>query len=325
MTAMGEKHLRRSILSLLLEAFPRGVSGEHIAAVTSVSRVAVWKEVQKLKAEGFPIVSSHIGYRLSFLPDSFDPDFLEPYLLQEVPGIQVIFREEVDSTNTLLRTCAEQGAPEGTLCLAELQRKGRGRRGRSWFSLPGKSLTFSLLLRPRLPLSVCPAVALLAGVALSRVLEDLGLSPELKWPNDVLLRGKKVSGILLETSTDLDEVSWMVLGVGVNVNLEEHELSPLLFSATSLLVEKGEPVPRVFVLRRFLFHFFEGYRQWKETGDFAPWIFEYNRRFTLIGKPVVVSGGKRLVSGIARRVDARGALWLEKDGKEFSITWGEIL
>ncbi|MBC7218450.1 MAG: biotin--[acetyl-CoA-carboxylase] ligase, partial [Candidatus Caldatribacterium sp.] len=251
MRTMSGQSLRRNLLSLLLEVFPGSISGEHIAARSRVSRVAVWKEVQKLKAEGFPVDASRSGYRLLALPDSFDPDFLEPYLLREIEGVQVVFKDEMDSTNTYLKALAEQGAPEGTLCITENQKKGRGRRGRSWFSLPGKSLTFSLLLRPHLPLSVCPSLALLAGLALAEALEELGFSPRLKWPNDVLLGEKKVSGILLETSTDLDEASWIVLGVGVNVNLGKEDLASLPFQATSLFLEKGVPLSRIEILRRF--------------------------------------------------------------------------
>ncbi|MEN3203726.1 MAG: biotin--[acetyl-CoA-carboxylase] ligase [Atribacterota bacterium] len=321
---MNGKNLRRSILSLLLEAFPQDVSGEHIASLAGVSRVAVWKVVQELKAQGFPVAASRKGYRLLTIPDSFDPDVLEPYLAQEVQGIQVVYEEEVDSTNTRLKTLAEGGAPEGTLFVAESQTRGRGRRGRSWFSLPGKSLTFSLLLRPCLSPEVCPSLALLAGIALSKALEDLGFSPKLKWPNDLLLAGKKVAGILLETATDLDEVPWVVLGVGVNVNLKEEEVLPLPFPATSLRMERGEPVLRVLVLRRFLVHFFEDYREWKQSGDFSPWVAEYNHRFAFMGKSVTVSGGRELVSGVVRGVDARGALRLEKDGEEVALTWGEI-
>lgn len=321
---MSGKNLRRSILSLLLEAFPRGVSGERIASLSGVSRVAVWKGVQELKAQGFPVASSRKGYCLLTIPDSFDPDFLEPYLAQEVQGIQVVYEEEVDSTNTRLKALAERGAPEGTLFVAESQTRGRGRRGRSWFSLPGKSLTFSLLLRPRLSPEVCPSLALLAGVALAKALEDLGFLPELKWPNDLLLAGKKAAGILLETATDLDEVPWVVLGVGVNVNLREEEMLSLPFSATSLQVERGEPVLRVLVLRRFLVHFFEDYRKWKQSGDFSPWVAEYNRRFAFMGKSVTVLGGREPVSGVVRGVDARGALRLKKHGEAVTLTWGEI-
>lgn len=320
---MDGQGLRRSILSLLLEVFPESISGERIAASCSVSRVAVWKEIQRLREDGFPVIPSRAGYRLASLPDRFDSEFLEAYL-REIPGVQVIFKEEIDSTNTFLR--AHVGDfPEGTLCIAERQLQGRGRRGRSWFSLERKSLAFSLLLRPSLSLEACPAVTLLAGLALARALEGLGFSPGLKWPNDVLLREKKVAGILLETSTDLDVVPWAVLGVGVNVNLTEDDLSSLPFVATSLFVEKGAPVLRVSVLRHFLSYFFESYRKWKESGDFTPWVSEYNCRFIFSGKHVTVAGGKEPVSGIARRVDARGALWIEKDGKELAITWGEIV
>lgn len=324
MRTMGGRHLRRSVLALLLEAFPESVSGERMACRLQVSRVAVWKVIQSLREEGFPVAASRGGYRLLELPDVFDPDFLEPYLGSAVSGIRVVYENEVDSTNTRLKTLAEEGAPEGTLYIAERQTKGRGRRGRSWFSLPGKSLTFSVLLRPSLPPAACPSITLLAGLSLAQALEDLGFCPELKWPNDVLLGGKKVAGILLEASTDLDMVAFLVLGVGVNVSLERDDLAGLPFQATSLSVEGGQPLPRVAVLRQFLARFFTAYRKWETTGDFTPWIPEYHRRSPFLGHPVTIFLGEDQVSGIARRVDGSGALWIAKGSEEQRIHWGEI-
>jgi BirA family biotin operon repressor/biotin-[acetyl-CoA-carboxylase] ligase len=284
--------------------------------------VAVWKEVQNLKSLGFPIVSSHSGYRLVGFPDRFEPEFLEPYLEEKVQGIEVIYKEEVDSTNTFLRRFAEN-AREGTLCIAERQTQGRGRRGRSWFSLEGKSLTFSLLLRPNLPLGSCVLCTLLAGLSLGRALRSLGFPAELKWPNDVLLRGKKVAGVLLEAESDFDCVPLMVLGVGVNVNLTREDLAALPF-ATSLYAEEGRKIPRIEVLRAFLSHFIPEYVRLRETGDFSSWVLEYNAMCTILGQEITVLGGKEKIRGIAKRVDASGALWVEEGGEERPITWGEI-
>jgi BirA family biotin operon repressor/biotin-[acetyl-CoA-carboxylase] ligase len=194
------------LLDLLEESYQ---SGEALARRLGVSRAAVSKEARRLLAEGFPVEVSRLGYRIrpgTPLPHLFQPEgrLGRPYRYLGRAG----------STQDVLRAWAEAGAPHGALVLAEVQERGRGRRGRPWESRPGDSLTFSLLLRPALPLSALSLLPLLAGLAL---FEAVGVGG-LKWPNDLLAPdGRKLAGILLEAKAEGEEVAYALLGVGVNV------------------------------------------------------------------------------------------------------------
>jgi BirA family biotin operon repressor/biotin-[acetyl-CoA-carboxylase] ligase len=194
------------LLDLLDETYQRG---ETLADRLGVSRAAVSKEAKRLLAEGFPVEVGRRGYRIS-------PGTPLPHLFQPEGRLGKPYRYlgRVGSTQDILRAWAEAGAPEGALVLAEVQERGRGRRGRPWESRPGESLTFSLLLRPALPLSALSLLPLLAGLAL---FEAVGLGG-LKWPNDLLAPdGRKLAGVLLEAKAEGEEVAYALLGVGVNV------------------------------------------------------------------------------------------------------------
>lgn len=316
---------REEILKLLLLAYPSFISGEEVAHKLGVSRVAVWKEIQKLKARGFPVASGRQGYALLSLPDVLDPPYL-CCLLADQPFVQkLVVEKELFSTNTQAKLLAQQGAPEGTLVICEHQKSGRGRMGRSWFSLPGKSLTFSLVVRPPLPPPVS-SLALLVGLALAWTLETRGFSPQLKWPNDLLLQGKKVAGVLLESSLEMDLVDYLVVGVGVNLNLLPDEFpSSLREQATSLYIVSGKEWSRVEFLRKFLAVFAPQYHNWKKEGVFTPWIEDYERRSFLRGKKVCASWGKESLEGVAEGIEQDGSLILRvANGERRTLAWGEV-
>ncbi|MER3536807.1 MAG: biotin--[acetyl-CoA-carboxylase] ligase, partial [Thermus sp.] len=270
-----------ALLPLLTETFQ---SGEALARRLGVSRAAVHKEARRLRAEGYPVEVSREGYRLS-------PGAPAPHLLSYPYPFHYLGR--VDSTQDVLRGLARSGAPEGSLVLAEVQEKGRGRRGRVWLSEPGKSLTFSLLLKPSLPLSGLGLLPLLAGVALAEAVGVGGL----KWPNDLLSPdGRKMAGVLLEAEVQGEEVAFALLGVGINV------LSAP--SGAAALAEWGFANRRE-VLARFLERFFALY----------PLLFEpqalldrWRERSLTLGRRVRVVTPKGLVEGVAEEVLPDGSL-----------------
>lgn len=270
-----------ALLPLLTEAFQ---SGEALARCLSVSRAAVHKEARKLQAEGYPVEVSRQGYRLS-------PGTPAPHLLAYPHPFHYLGR--VGSTQDVLRDLAKAGAEEGSLVLAEIQEKGRGRRGRAWISEPGKSLTFSLLLRPSLPLSWLGLLPLLAGVALAEAVGVGGL----KWPNDLLSPdGRKIAGVLLEAEVQGEEVAFALLGVGINV------LSAPPGAAA--LSEWGLKSRRE-VLERFLERFFALYPL---LSDPEALLRRWREGSLTLGRRVRVQTPRGLVEGMAEDILPDGSL-----------------
>lgn len=223
------------------------VSGEDLSARCGVTRAAVWKQIQKLRGMGYAIEGvPSTGYRLVAAPDSLDADEVLPGRTPERIGTRVLLLGETTSTNDDAWRLAREGAPEGSIVIAECQTGGKGRKGRLWISPKGVNLYTSIVLRPPLPPSQVSLLTLLAGVVVAEVIrEDHGIEAGIKWPNDVLIGGKKVAGILSEMSAEADRVHFLVLGIGVNLNMTEEMFPPdLLQPATSLFLVTGTKVDR---------------------------------------------------------------------------------
>jgi BirA family biotin operon repressor/biotin-[acetyl-CoA-carboxylase] ligase len=238
-------------------------------------------------------------------------------------GQHVVHRASVGSTNDLGRELAEQGADEGTLVIAEEQTAGRGRRGRAWLAPPGTSLLMSLILRPRLPHDKVPQLTMISGLAVQQaIVETTGLVARLKWPNDVLVRGSKVGGILTEASSLGQVVQYVVLGMGVNVNLAPKDL-PAAFSATSIAHELGRAVPRLPLLQRVLEHLEARYLG---LGRGTSPLDDWSAALETLGKSVLVSTSHGRYEGLATAVDQSGALLLRlPDGQTKRVLAGEVL
>jgi len=273
------------LLDLLDETYQRG---ETLADRLGVSRAAVSKEAKRLLAEGFPVEVGRRGYRIR-------PGTPLPHLFQPKGRLGKPYRYlgRVGSTQDILRAWAEAGAPEGALVLAEVQERGRGRRGRPWESRPGESLTFSLLLRPALPLSALSLLPLLSGLAL---FEAVGLGG-LKWPNDLLAPdGRKLAGVLLEAKAEGEEVAYALLGVGVNVAWAPE-------GAASL--QEFGPYSRREVLLAFLRHL-EALLPLLEDPETL--LARYRQASSTLGQRVRVETPKGRVEGVAEDLLPDGSL-----------------
>ncbi len=231
------------ILKILKETKQQYVSGEDLSNLLGISRTAVWKRIDALKKEGFDIeASTKLGYSLGKREDPYGRLTVQSGIKGSMIGENLKFRAEIDSTNTELKKMAANGALEGTVVLAEAQSSGRGRRGKNWMSKPDMGIWMSILLRPLIHPSQVQTITLAASVAVVRALEKHSVSGlGIKWPNDILINGKKVCGILTELSAEADRVEWVVLGIGLNVNhLEKDFPDDLKSSATSLRLSCGE-------------------------------------------------------------------------------------
>ena len=231
-----------------LRANSDGVSGAEIAEQLGVTRAAIWGRIEELRQLGYDIEAGpHFGYRLVSAPDALHADDLLARLGKtKIVGRDIRVFEQTTSTNDVIEKLARDGVKEGAVVFAESQTKGRGRLGRAWMSPARKGLWFSVLLRPDLRPQETTRLTVASAAALRRAIQsETGLDPEIKWPNDILIRGKKVAGILTELSAELDRVKHVILGIGVDVNLGANEFpAELRKTATSLKIESGKAISR---------------------------------------------------------------------------------
>ncbi len=216
---------------------------------------------------------------------------LAVFINTQVIGRHILSEKIVDSTNRLAMDCGQQGAPEGLVAVADSQTGGRGRLDHAWFSPPGRNLYFSVLLRPQVAPAILPQLAMVAAVALRRALASLlpNLSCQLKWPNDVWMQGRKISGILCESACPTDGVPHVVIGIGLNVNVSMEELpEPLRNTATSLRILTGRGWNREQVLATVLNELERAVEVWLAAGSLRPFQTEWQRHSLLAGQMIRV-------------------------------------
>lgn len=316
------------LLDHLKKHMSQWVSGEQISNQLGISRTAIWKQINRLKSDGHDIDSApKKGYRLTAEADLMGIDAIQAQLKTQVmgqPAIHVF--PTTDSTNLQAKILAGQGAAEGTVVVADTQSHGRGRRGRTWFSPPGRSIYTSLILRPPMAPFQAPQITLMTAVAVTRTLNrTAGLDAKIKWPNDILVRGKKVAGILTEISTEMDVVDFVVVGVGVNVNTRLEEIPPEIGDiATSILIESGVGVSRPTLLCSLLKDFEVCYEQLKDEG-FGPIMNQWREMTDIIGQKVYVDVLDTRHTGTVEAVDDDGVLILKDDqGDTHRIFSGDV-
>ncbi len=301
------------ILLALRRAGAAGVSGVELAHELGISRAAVWARIEELRRLGYEIEASPVhGYRLLSAPDLLHADDLLARLGKtRVIGRDVRVFEQTTSTSDVVEKLARDGVAEGVVVFAESQTRGRGRLGRKWFSPARKGLWFSVLLRPPLRPQETTQLTIAAATALVRAIKaQTGLDPEIKWPNDILIRGKKVAGILTELSAELDRTKYVVLGIGINVNVSAKEFpSDLRRIATSLRIETGRFIDRAELATRLLRELDDDY--WRVcSGQFDTIADEWARYCTTLGRYVVIRVGNRTIEGRAEALAPDGALLL---------------
>jgi len=322
-------NLRNEILSALRLHIGEWVSGETLSDKLNVSRTTIWKELKKLQTGGYLIESStKKGYRFIAPPDIVSPEEVLPGLRTDQFGMEhYLYFREIDSTNNYARKLAADNYPEGTVVVADQQKAGRGRRGRTWYSPEGKGLYLSLILRPRIPLKELSRLSLVAAAALATTLEEeFGLLPQIKWPNDILIKGRKVAGILTEAVTDMDGVEYIVTGIGINVNNDAGEFpDDFPTPATSLKKELGHPCSRVGLVQGLLYYLEREYKQ-VISGDFSPILDKVRKISAVIGKQVRLDDINGVLVGKAIDIDHNGFLCvLDDKGVTHTVMSGEII
>ena len=315
------------ILQLLRESPSAFLSGEEISRRLKVSRTAVWKRMKRLRTLGYKIeASTRSGYRLIRSPDLLTPSEIKPILKTKWIGKTIHHFHTLDSTNSKAYQLALDGAEEGEVVVAESQEKGRGRLGRQWFSPPLLNLYLSVILRPKIPPHQASLITLMAAIATADAIQKFsGFLPLIKWPNDILLRNRKVAGLLNEINSEMDRIHFVILGIGINLNMDEKMFSKEIRTvATSLKIEMRQTISRKAFLQSLLQELEKWYTIFMKQGS-AFILKAWRDRAHLKGRRVKVTSFGETLSGIAVDVDSDGALILETaDGKRKRVVAGDI-
>jgi len=295
---------------MLRQEFGHYLSGEEVSRRLAVSRTAVWKHIRALRQDGYAIEAhSRLGYRLYQVPDLLLPAEIAARLATKRIGRTIAYFRRVGSTNNEAKKLAAASCPEGQIVVAEEQTGGRGRLARGWFSPFAQGIWFSCVLRPPFAPPDAPKCTLLAAVAVCRAIRrTTGVTCGIKWPNDILCDGKKLVGILTEMAAEMDAISHIVIGVGVNVNIGAAEFPPeLRAAATSLALAAGASVPRLEVLAAVLEEL-DGLYDQALTAGFASLLDEWRANSVTLGNMVDVFAPGRRLAGRAVDIDDDGAL-----------------
>ncbi len=302
------------------------VSGQELSEKIGISRTAVWKHIRSLEEEGYEIEAvNRVGYRLVGVPDTIAAEEVGSRLTTTRMGREIRYFSRIDSTNQYAKRIAEEGAPDGTLIIADEQTAGKGRSGRHWVTPPGEAIAFTLILRPKLATDRISMVTLVMGLAVVHAVNSLyGLSAGIKWPNDAVSGGRKLCGILTEMSAEISEVHYIVIGVGINANLTEfpEEIRPI---ATSLRLETGHEVNRAELIAQVMKEFERLYTMFENAGDLSGLKDEYNSVCLNMDRPVRVLDPRGEYTGTARGINERGVLRVEmEDGSVREVSSGEV-
>ncbi|MCX5704919.1 MAG: biotin--[acetyl-CoA-carboxylase] ligase [Candidatus Omnitrophica bacterium] len=300
------------------------VSGDAIAQRLGITRQGLWKHIQELKELGYDIVAvPHLGYKIESIPDRLFPFEVTRDLDTKFTGKKIHYYEAVPSTMDLAMELGMKGSPEGTVVLAETQTKGKGRLGRIWFSPKYKGIYLSLILRPKFSPQRTPLLTLLSAVSICEAIkEHCGIDSQIKWPNDILIHNKKVAGILTELNAEMDEVNFVIIGIGLNVN---NEKKSLISGSTSLREAREEEISRVALLQEILRRIEANYIHFEQKGPKV--IIDKWREYSVtLGKRVKVYSHREHIEGQAVNIDIDGGLMVRKDsGLTVKVMAGDVV
>lgn len=305
------------------------ISGQELCTHFDVSRNAVWKMINQLKSEGYEIESvTNKGYKLRATPDVMTKAEILSRLETQRIGRNLYYYDETDSTNTRIRLLAESGEENGTLAVADMQSAGRGRRGRTWISPSGSNIYMSLLLKPDILPSKASMLTLVMALAIADAIEkETGLNARIKWPNDIVVNGKKVCGILTEMDMEADYIRDIIIGVGINVNQssEDDFAEEIREHASSLKLLSGHTVSRSSLVARSMLSFENYYNIFCTDTSLKSLMKEYNSRLVNMDNEVRVLEPGGEYTGIAKGINEIGELIVQReDGTVVNVYAGEV-
>lgn len=319
--------VQEKILKILHENEGKYVSDADLTSPYHISKTELTDIIQSLKDEGYPIdFAPEKGFRLTKNANLLLPYEIKRNLNTDFIGQNIKFFKEVDSTNDVAKKLAEEGADEGTIIIAESQKKGKGRLGKKWIS-PYGGIWMTIILNPDIPPETAPHLTLVTGVAVAETLDkECTLDVGIKWPNDILIGDKKVCGILTELSADMGNLNYVVIGVGIDLNVDVTGFPPdLREGATSLKLELNREIQGAELVQKFLENFETRYKQFTEDG-FQEILKDWRRYSKTIGNYVEIHKKGRTVRGEAVGINHDGVLILElDDGTLRKVISGECI
>lgn len=302
------------------------ISGEYLSSTLNVSRTAIWKHIKNLKSKGYIIEGiSNKGYKLISAPDLLDKNELLSLLKTSKIGKNIIYFDQIDSTNIKAKELAQQNIADGSLIISEKQTLGSGRFNRKWVS-PSGGLWFTLVLRPEIPPTEAPKITQIAAASIFRALKDFDINIKIKWPNDIILNDKKLCGILAEMKCDMDSVHYLVLGIGMNININKEDFDENIKSiATSLKVEFNKQFSRTEVLGSFLNHFEILYDKFVNNLDLSETISICRDHSSIFGKQakLITYNNEEIVTCVSLS-DTGDLIVRDDNGVEKAVLTGEI-
>ncbi len=308
--------MRSKLLQMLIDHQGHFVSGEAISNHLGCSRTAVWKHIEELRKAGYKLEAApRKGYRIIHQPNVLTESEIKAGLATRYLGMNVHYEKSVNSTQEIAHRISREGAPEGTIVVADEQVAGKGRLGREWFSPIGTGIWMSMILKPKIPPQQAPQLTLLTAVAVIRGIKAAtGIQCDIKWPNDILLNGKKLVGILTEMQADPDQIHSVIIGTGINVNETDfpEEIKEI---ATSLKIEKDEEINRATVIKRILEHFEELYELFLEEG-FLPIKKMWEDHAITVGREITARTTTKTLHGFACGITDDGVLLLKDETGE---------
>ena len=317
--------MKEEILRLLRKA-EGYISGQELCRRFGVSRTAVWKVMDQLKKEGYEIEAvRNKGYRLSLCPDILSQAEIASQMETDWLGREIFYYDQTDSTNTRAKAFAENGGAAGALFVADQQVAGKGRRGRQWQSPPGSSISMSILLRPQIPPDKASMLTLVAAISVAQgIREASGLETGIKWPNDIVIGGRKCVGILTEMSTEIDFINYVVVGIGINVSQAEFP-EEIRETATSLQLESGKPQRRAAIIAACMKALEENYETFLRSQDLSGLIEGYSELLVNRGRQVRILQPGNEFEAEAIGINEQGELLVRcQDGSVKEIYAGEV-
>jgi BirA family transcriptional regulator, biotin operon repressor / biotin---[acetyl-CoA-carboxylase] ligase len=321
-----ERSIRNEIVRLFVENPEGFLSGEEISRRVGCSRAAVWKQIEELRKQGYEIEAKpRQGYRLKYRPDRVAPEEIYPHLKTERLGCEIRYVESTPSTQNIAHQWAKDGAPEGAVVIAEEQVNGRGRMGKTWHSPPRTGIWMSLILRPPISLAEASQLTLLASVGVQEAIsKETNLPTKIKWPNDILVQGKKVCGILTEIRGEQDRIHYVIMGIGMNVNTEAKDFPEELANVgTSLAMETGRKIHRASLVAVLLKELEQYYLLYLQQG-FTPIRKKWEEKAGMLGQVITARSTQSTITGLAEHLNEQGALLIRTSSGVVPVYSAEI-